>query len=125
MELLPWSGIHEIVDSDGSFMGEEIYSPRLFCVCICGDGIPEHVDGENKSVVGECGACVREKDRHEEKSGASSGLFVIENGTHAPIPLLRVLRNALDGRRLAECHLLAQTCVLAVLPRKTADGERR
>lgn len=28
---------------------------------------------------------MREKDRHEEKSGASSGLFVIENGTHAPI----------------------------------------
>lgn len=59
---------------------------------------------------------MRKKDRHEGKSGASSGLFVIENGTHAPIPLLRVHRNALDGRRLAECHLLAQTCVLAVLP---------
>lgn len=54
---------------------------------------------------------MRKKDRHEGKSGASSGLFVIENGTHATIPLLRVHRNALDGRRLAECRLLAQTCV--------------
>lgn len=111
MELLPWSGIHEIVDSDGFFMGEEIYSPRLFCACICGHGSPDHVDGEDKSVVGECGACVWEKDRHEEKSGASSGLFVIENGTHAPILLLRVLRNAPDGMRLAECRSPVQTCV--------------
>lgn len=67
MELLPWSGIHEIVDSDGFFMGEEIYSPRLFCVCICGDGSPDHVDGE-RTWLGRSGACVRKKGRNEKKS---------------------------------------------------------
>lgn len=30
MELLPWSGIHEIVGYDGSFMGEEIILLAFF-----------------------------------------------------------------------------------------------
>lgn len=56
--------------------------------------------------------CAEEGQEREEESGAASGgLWGIGSGTHAPVPLLRVLRNALDGRRLAECRSPVQTCV--------------
>lgn len=56
--------------------------------------------------------CAEEGQEREEESGAASGgLWGIGSGTHAPVPLLRVLRNALDGRRLAECRSPARTCV--------------
>lgn len=71
--------------------------------------------------------CAEEGQEREEESGAASGgLWGIGSGTHAPVPLLRVLRNALDGRRLAECRSPARTCVCLPssrrLPRDGSNG---